>query len=263
MIEIFKLANLPKTQRTRKILRILETAENSLLENRKDEFLDPFYLSRLLRTVIEDLAENEQPKIQSWIENPCEEQKHEIINFARHALYKAADLQPSEWDLILPDSAPYEIASFRRKFFKNIFVYAEDIRTPFNIGSIFRTAESFGAEKIFLSEHCISPENTKAKRTAMGCTEYLPYSRASLDELPVLPVFALETGGVSINDFIFPKEGIVLIGSEELGLSSAALKKANAGIVSIPMYGIKVSLNVSVAFGILMQKWTEQIVKTL
>lgn len=262
-MEIFKLTSLPKTQRNRKILRILEAAEKALLQNRKDEFLDIFYLRRVLSAVLEDLAESERTEIRLWLENPSEERKHSIINLTRHALYKVTGVQPSEWDLILPGCESSEIKAFRRKFFKNLFVYAEDIRTPFNIGSIFRTAESFGAEKLFLSEHCVSPENHKAKRTAMGCTEYLPYSRITLDQLPDLPIIALETGGLPINDFVFPKEGIVLIGSEELGLSAEALKKANAGIVSIPMYGIKASINVSVAFGILMQKWTEQIVKTL
>lgn len=262
MIEIFKLTGLPKIQRSRKVLRILETAEKSLLENRKDELLDVFYLRQLLNTIVQDVNETEKAEIQAWIKNPEETDKRKIINFTRHALYKATDSHPAEWDLILPYSEPAEVVQFRRRFFKNVFVYAEDIRTPFNIGSIFRTAESFGAEKIFLSEHCVSPENPKAKRTAMGCTEYLPYSRIPLEQLPDLPVIALETGGVSINNFVFPKEGIVLIGSEELGLSPSALKKAEKA-VTIPMYGIKASINVSVAFGIFMQKWTEQIINSL
>jgi len=66
---------------------------------------------------------------------------------------------------------------------------------------------------------------------------------------------ALETGGTPITSFSFPKQGIVLLGSEELGLSAEALKRVSAGIVSIPMKGIKASLNVAVAFGILMQYW--------
>ena len=77
--------------------------------------------------------------------------------------------------------------------------------------------------------------------------------------MPDLPVFALETGGTPINDFIFPQKGIVIIGSEELGISPEALSQANYGTVTIPMNGIKASLNVGVAFGILMHAWTQSL----
>ena len=60
--------------------------------------------------------------------------------------------------------------------------------------------------------------------------------------------------------FPFPKRGICIIGSEELGVSPAALEKAKYGCVTIPMKGLKASLNVGVAFGILMRKWTESLV---
>ena len=86
------------------------------------------------------------------------------------------------------------------------------------------------------------------------------YTRCSLDDLPDnIPIFALETGGTDINEFVFPKEGICIIGSEELGVSPQALDKAAYGRVTIPMKGLKASLNVGVAFGILMQKWVESL----
>jgi TrmH family RNA methyltransferase len=70
-------------------------------------------------------------------------------------------------------------------------------------------------------------------------------------------VFALELGGTPIDTFTFPREGMVLVGSEELGLSSEAIRLADTqcGRVSIPLGGAKRSLNVSVAFGILMHAW--------
>ena len=218
-----------------------------------------------------------------------------LFNTLRHALYRQSGVQPSEWDLIAPGlrygtdaPAPYSaIPEFgaavlkpgaaanstalhpetqtgepsaalpvMRPFYPGVYVYAEDIRAPFNLGSIFRTAEAFGAEKLLLSEGCVSPEQPRAQRSAMGCTHFLPWEYCSLESLPAdLPVFALETGGTPITSFSFPKHGIVLLGSEELGLSAEALKRVSAGIVSIPMKGIKASLNVAVAFGILMQCW--------
>ena len=92
----------------------------------------------------------------------------------------------------------------------------------------------------------------------MGCVQTMSWQRASLDELPQgQNIFVLETGGTPIDEFEFPKSGICIIGSEELGASPQALAKATYGRVTIPMKGLKASLNVGVAFGILMQKWIE------
>jgi len=278
MIEFFKLKNLPKKQRLHKVIKLLEMAESSLVHGMKSELLDEFYLSQLLAVVIEDVGESQKEKILKWKEDKNERSsdshKRIIINETRHVLYELTGYTPSEWDLIFPlhkqfdgnslasQSWQQELNDFRRSFFPNLYVYAEDIRTPFNVGSIFRTAESFGVEKIFLSQHCTSPLSPKAKRVAMGSVEYLPWEHATLDALPSLPIIALETGGKDISNFVFPYEGIAVLGNEEFGVSPALLKKAD-DVVSIPMYGIKASLNVSVAFGILMQKWTEEITKNM
>lgn len=149
-----------------------------------------------------------------------------------------------------------------RKFYPGVCAYAEDIRSPFNLGSIFRTAEGLGAEKLYLSPFCCDETHPRAVRSGMGCIETLPFEKKSLDELPTdKPIFVLETGGTPIDEFKFPKEGICIIGSEELGASPEAIKKATYGCVTIPMIGLKASLNVGVAFGILMQKWVESLNK--
>ena len=168
---------------------------------------------------------------------------------------------PAEWDLVI---APHNTESTvqKRDFFSQVYVYAEDIRSPFNIGSIFRTAEAMGAEKVFISPNCVDPEQPRAIRSGMGCIETLGWEQKTLDELPQdLPVFVLETGGTPIEEFEFPEKGICIIGSEELGVSPQAIKRAEYGCVSIPMKGLKASLNVGVAFGILMQKWVESLEK--
>lgn len=153
-----------------------------------------------------------------------------------------------------------ETQTAKRSFYPGISVYAEDIRSPFNLGSIFRTAEGLGAEKVYLSPFCCDPEHPRAVRSGMGCIETLGYERKALDELPDdKPIFVLETGGTPIDEFKFPKEGICILGSEELGASPEAIKKATYGCVTIPMIGLKASLNVGVAFGILMQKWVESL----
>lgn len=181
-----------------------------------------------------------------------------LCNQSRHAVLGAIGTFPAEWDLIMADSiVAGKEASSVRAFFPGVSVYAEDIRSPFNLGSIFRTSEAFGAEKVLLSPLCVPPSHPRAQRSAMGCIDYIPWEQISLDDLPDdIPVFALETGGTMIEDFEFPNKGIVIIGSEELGISPEGLARATYGRVSIPMKGIKASINVGVAFGILMQAWT-------
>ena len=186
-----------------------------------------------------------------------------VCNCARNHLLAIIGTFPAEWDLVIaPHAAPTnEDGTVRqRDFFPGVAVYAEDIRSPFNMGSIFRTAEAMGAEKVYISPCCVDPEQPRAVRSGMGCIETMGWTRTPLDELPKdVPVFALETGGTDINEFKFPKQGICIIGSEELGVSPEALKRAEYGRVTIPMKGLKASLNVGVAFGILMQKWVESL----
>ena len=188
-----------------------------------------------------------------------------LCNCARNHLLAIIGTFPAEWDLVIaPHANPYDENGVikEREFFPGMCVYAEDIRSPFNIGSIFRTAEGMGAEKVIISPFCVDPNQSRAIRSGMGCIETMGWEQIPVEELPDdIPIFALETGGTDIEEFVFPEKGICIIGSEELGVSPQALSKATYGRVSIPMKGLKASLNVGVAFGILMQKWVEYINK--
>lgn len=188
-----------------------------------------------------------------------------LCNCARNHLLAIIGTFPAEWDLVIaPHANPYDENGVikEREFFPGMCVYAEDIRSPFNIGSIFRTAEGMGAEKVIISPFCVDPNQSRAIRSGMGCIETMGWEQIPVEQLPDdIPIFALETGGTDIEEFVFPEKGICIIGSEELGVSPQALNKATYGRVSIPMKGLKASLNVGVAFGILMQKWVEYINK--
>lgn len=220
------------------------------------------YTKKITEILLEDpkLPPEEADELRKLLsEVPFDERR--ICNAARNSLLKIIGTFPAEWDLVIaPHASPFDESGVVRKrsFFPGVCVYAEDIRSPFNIGSIFRTAEGLGAEKVYISPNCVDPMQPRAVRSGMGCVETMGYERKGLEELPPdVPVFALETGGTSIEEFNFPESGICIIGSEELGVSPQALKRATYGTVTIPMTGLKASLNVGVAFGILMQKWCE------
>lgn len=217
----------------------------------------PEYTKQVVSIVLQDpkLPQSTAQELQDLLKaEPFDERR--ACNIARNALLAIIGTFPAEWDLVIAPHAQEKLSVQKRNFFPGVSVYAEDIRSPFNVGSIFRTAEAMGCENVYISPQCTDPEQSKAQRSSMGCIQTMGYTRCSLTELPQdKPVFVLETGGTPLDEFVFPKEGIVIIGSEELGVSPEALKRATYGRVTIPMTGLKASLNVGVAFGILMQAW--------
>ncbi len=240
----YSFKNLPRAEYTKMLVRIVMN----------DPELPPDSKEQLSRAVATEPFDSGAEK--------------RACNIARNSLLSILGTFPAEWDLIIaPHREPTDENGIvrQRDFFPGVFVYAEDIRSPFNIGSIFRTAEAMGAEKVFISPRCVDPEHSKSLRSGMGCVETLGFERMSVEELVSyskendIPIFVLETGGEDVVEFEFPKRGICVIGSEELGVSPEALNAASYGRVSIPMKGLKASLNVGVAFGILMQKWGESL----
>lgn len=274
MIEPGKLNTLEPGQKRRKLALTFGALERDIIgipeKGNEYNFKNvprADYVKRLVRIVINDPEISEEARAQledALATEPFDEKR--ACNLARNNLLSILGTFPAEWDFIIaphPNLSDVTGVVQKRDFFPGVFVYAEDIRSPFNIGSIFRTAEAMGAEKVFISPLCVDPNHPKAIRSGMGCIETLGFEKKSLDELEQfskendIPIFVLETGGTPIEEFSFPTKGICIIGSEELGVSPAALEKATYGRVTIPMTGLKASLNVGVAYGILMQKWTE------
>jgi TrmH family RNA methyltransferase len=273
MIPVYKLERLPAGQRRRKLAMLLSSCERAYASGSAWGVYTPDYVRDLVRLSLEDPAIDPEVREdaaralarskEAGETADCDASGDHLLracNRTRHGLLAAIGTFPAEWDLILRDPRPTGVlhaSGTMRPFHPGVMAYAEDIRSPFNLGSIFRTAEAFGAERLYVSPLCVSPDHPRAQRSAMGCIEFLPWQQTALDDLPAeIPAFALETGGIPIEEFDFPERGIVLLGSEELGLSPEALARATYGRVSIPMKGIKASLNVGVAFGILMQAWT-------
>ena len=278
MIEPHKLNQLQPGQKRRKLaltFGALERDVDGISEKGSEYSFKSIpraeYIKKLLSIVIQDqeLPEASRKQLEEVLNTEPFNEKR-ACNLARNSLLAIIGTFPAEWDLIIaPHASPLDENGLvkKRDFYSGVYVYAEDIRSPFNCGSIFRSAEAMGAEKVLISPMCIDPNHPKALRSGMGCIETIGFERKSVDELEQfaaeneLEVFVLETGGTPINEFKFPKRGICIIGSEELGVSPQALSKATYGRVTIPMKGLKASLNVGVAYGILMQKWVEALEK--
>jgi TrmH family RNA methyltransferase len=275
MIPLQKLEQISRSLRLRKGAKIFGEAERRFVVLGRLSAGDAEYLGRLITLLVKDgnfskVAGEALEKAQLFFSGAGAEagtagEIRRALNTVYHVLLEETGRCPADWDFV---ESPGVLDFSKRRTFPGMRVYLEDIRSPFNVGSMFRAAESFGAEKIWLSPLCADPRHKRAERTAMGCVDVLPWERFSSDPfaesknteaLPFSagPFFALETGGIPLKDFPFPSRGIMIAGSEELGVNPRSLAAADAslGRVSIPTYGTKGSLNVSVAFGIAMQAW--------
>ncbi|RLC52756.1 MAG: TrmH family RNA methyltransferase [Candidatus Cloacimonadota bacterium] len=139
-----------------------------------------------------------------------------------------------------------------------LYLILDNLRSSFNVGSIFRTAECFGVKEILLCGYTATPENPKVIKTAMGTTEFVSWQHFPSTEKAIIflkekgvTVFALETTtkAKNIAKIIFPKSSALLLGNEALGISKEILDLAD-DVVSIPLNGWKNSLNVGVTAAI-------------
>lgn len=255
MITIRKLSTLPPGSIIRKSANLFAALRRML---QRDEYVSPGYILDLCR--LPELQQAVSQKAKGFLQEasvrmPMLERSDRILMLddLHHLLLEEIGASVADWDFTEDDSSALDIG--RREIFP-VQVYLDRVRSPYNVGSIFRTADSFGVSKILVAEGSASPEHPRAIRTARGCTSTVSWETVdSLDTSD--PIFALELGGTQVNRFSFPERGTVIIGSEELGVSPRMLEAAHSslGLVSIPLSGTKGSLNVSVAFGILMQYW--------
>lgn len=144
-------------------------------------------------------------------------------------------------------------------------VICHNIRSRENIGSIFRTADAFGVDKIFLTGYTPSPlypatggTHPKISKTALGAENFVAWEKVFSPARLIkklrkdgFEIVALEQAQKSIDIKKYrPKKNIALIiGNEANGIPPAILKKCDK-IIEIPMVGKKESLNVAVAFGV-------------
>ena len=146
---------------------------------------------------------------------------------------------------------------------KKIFqvkIILDNIRSPFNVGSILRTAECFGLEEVIMCGITPIPElNNKIKKSMKYSPINYSYNFDTITTIKNLreqgyKIVSLEKCNNSIPimniNFSFPLA--LIVGNEEFGLSKEILENSDY-IIHIPIYGYKNSLNVAVATGIALQ----------
>lgn len=143
-----------------------------------------------------------------------------------------------------------------------LVVVLDNIRSQQNVGSVFRTADAYLIEKIYLCGITAVPPHREIHRAALGATESVDWSYAqqTIDVLSSLKKQGFLIAGVeqsdpsiSLRDFVKqpPQKTAVVFGNEVNGISDEVMPLLDV-CLELPQFGTKHSLNVSVCAGIVI-----------
>ncbi len=148
---------------------------------------------------------------------------------------------------------------------KEVYLILHNIRSAYNVGAIFRTADAAGVSRIYLGGYTPPADSEKVIKTALGAEKTVSWQKVSqtwklIEDLKSagVSVIALEQSQTS-RDYLKLKPKFplaIIVGNEVKGLSSNILKRVDS-TWHLPMCGQKESLNVAVATGIFLYKVME------
>ncbi|MEO7800765.1 MAG: RNA methyltransferase [Ginsengibacter sp.] len=154
------------------------------------------------------------------------------------------------------------VSEFKQSEKFPIIVVLENIRSMHNVGSVFRTADAFLIEAIYICGYTAQPPRKEIDKTALGatdtvCWKYFPTSLEAITDLrkKKYKVFAIEQADKSIalqklEDFENRGQALIF-GNEVSGVEHSTIMQCD-GCIEIPQLGMKHSLNISVAAGIVL-----------
>lgn len=143
-----------------------------------------------------------------------------------------------------------------------LVIILDNIRSLHNVGSVFRTADAFRIESIFLCGITATPPQPEIHKTALGAEfsvqwNYREDALQAVDELKEqgYVIYSVEQaeGSTLLNELVLEKgkKYAIVLGNEVDGVQQSVIDQSN-GCIEIPQYGTKHSLNVSVASGIVI-----------
>lgn len=154
------------------------------------------------------------------------------------------------------------VDEFRQSEKFPLMVVLDNIRSMHNVGSVFRTADAFLVSGIWLCGYTPRPPHRDINKTALGATETVEwkYAEKTIDAVLALKdegykIFAIEQveKSIPLHEFSSGNSGkmAVIFGNEVTGIDAEVLKLCD-GSIEIPQFGMKHSLNISVAAGIVL-----------
>ena len=144
----------------------------------------------------------------------------------------------------------------------SVIAVLENIRSAYNVGSVFRTADAFLIESIFITGYTAKPPHKEISKTALGAQDsvdwkYFGTTRAAIEHLKKdhYKVYVVEqvTESISLENIsdLGADKIAFIFGNEVTGVDEEIVSSCD-GCIEIPQFGIKHSLNISVAAGIVL-----------
>lgn len=161
------------------------------------------------------------------------------------------------------------VDEFKQAKKHKIIVVLDNIRSAYNVGSIFRTSDAFLIEGIFVCGYTPPPTHKQVDKTALGAAETVDWMQFDnvVDAINQLKqngykIYAIEQAeqSISLENFSIPstEKIAIVLGNEVTGVQDLVMQQCD-GCIEIPQHGMKHSLNVSVAAGVVL--W--QLVNTI
>lgn len=163
------------------------------------------------------------------------------------------------------------VKEFRESDKFPIIVVLENIRSAYNVGSVFRTSDAFLIEAIYIIGYSAKPPHKEIKKTALGAEEtvdwkYFKTSAEAIEDIRNrgFNIYAAEQaeGSFKLNAISAePEEKIaVVFGNEVTGVEQSTIALCD-GCIEIPQLGMKHSLNIATAAGVVLWELVRQRIK--
>lgn len=141
-----------------------------------------------------------------------------------------------------------------------VIAVLENVRSAYNVGSVFRTADAFLIEAVYLVGYTARPPHKEIRKTALGAEEsvewaYFPTAAEAITSLKQdgYSVFAVEQveNSISLEQFNAGHKTAVIFGNEVSGVEQTTIGLCD-GSIEIPQLGMKHSLNIATAAGVVL-----------
>ena len=154
------------------------------------------------------------------------------------------------------------VEEFKRSDKTPVIAVLENIRSAYNVGSVFRTADAFLLEAVYITGYTCTPPHKEIKKTALGAEDTVAWKHFSnaAEAIASLKadgykVYAVEQAVNSLHlqqtNFSSEEKIAVIFGNEVTGVEQDTIKQCD-GCIEIPQLGMKHSLNIATAAGVVL-----------
>ena len=154
------------------------------------------------------------------------------------------------------------VDEFKRSEKTSVIAVLENIRSAYNVGSVFRTADAFLLEAIYITGYTCIPPHKEIKKTALGAEDTVDWKHFSnaTEAIAVLKqngykVYAVEQAlnsrQLQLADFKANEKVAFIFGNEVTGVEQSTIEQCD-GCIEIPQLGMKHSLNIATAAGVVL-----------